>query len=244
MSMQKSLYIKRIEKLKELYDLNLIPKLEIHEVHPSLPQGSRENYLYFTLPVSLNFQRSSPAMWNSALKTFEDPETNYLFFPEKLMLTDLEKAKEDLFKHRLSVQKNKHFDIWYKISKTLFEKYNSDPRDIFRMTQRCVTRTKNLMSENKKDFPYLSGIKMSNYWLFILSNFTDIKLRNLHKVSIIPDTHVLKASVELGLIEDANMDRKIVEEIWFEVLNGSGILPIEMHPILWNWSRNNFKPTV
>jgi len=37
-----------------------------HEVHPHLPIGSRENYLYFTLAPAINFQRSSEALWRAA----------------------------------------------------------------------------------------------------------------------------------------------------------------------------------
>ena len=93
----------------------------------------------------------------------------------------------------------------------------------------------------KKDFPYLSGIKISNYWLFILSKFTDVKFKNLNYVSIIPDTHVLQSSIQLGL-SDAKTTPAQVELIWFELLKDSGIDPITMHPVLWNWSRNNFIP--
>lgn|GEM_PF-3364146 len=30
---------------------------------------------------------------------------------------------------------------------------------------------------------------MANYWLYIVSQFTDIKLRDLNKITIIPDTN-------------------------------------------------------
>ena len=41
-----------------------------------------------------------------------------------------------------------------------------------------------------KEFPYISGPKMANYWLYILSQYTDAKFANMHEISIIPDTHV------------------------------------------------------
>ena len=74
----------KIYKLLDLWEKGVIPQEHKHEVHPDLPKESRERYLYFTLPPSLNFQRQSPSMWKSALETWNDPETNYLFFPEKL----------------------------------------------------------------------------------------------------------------------------------------------------------------
>ena len=104
--------LEKVRMLLENFENGKIPKLEIHEVHPELEIDSRENLLYFTLPVSINFQRNSPAMWKSALATFEDPDTNYLFYPEKVVEKTLEQIKEDLPKHKLGLQKNKHSEIW------------------------------------------------------------------------------------------------------------------------------------
>lgn len=29
-----------------------------------------------------------------------------------------------------------------------------------------------------------------------------------------------------------------------QLLQGSGVMPMEMHAVLWNWSRNNFLPGI
>ena len=102
---------------------------------------------------------------------------------------------------------------------------------------------KTIQGEKKKMFPYLSGAKMANYWLYILSHYTDLKLKNKHEISIIPDTHVLQSSIKLGL-SDSSLSPLKVAEIWKDLLNGSELSPVEMHPVLWNWSRNNFLPDV
>ena len=83
-SITREVQLSRVRRLLELFEAGQIPTLAQHEVHPGVPTGSRENYLYFTLPVCINFQRNSPAMWAAALKTWEDPTTRYVFFPEKL----------------------------------------------------------------------------------------------------------------------------------------------------------------
>lgn len=67
--------LEKVKKLLTLYGQGLIPTLAQHEINPRLPRGSRENYLYFTLPVCINFQRSSLAMWAAALATWEDEST-------------------------------------------------------------------------------------------------------------------------------------------------------------------------
>lgn len=236
--------IKKVLKLKKNYHQGEIPILSKHEVHPELSISSRLNYLYFTLPVCINYQRNSQAMWKSALKTFHDNATSYLFYPEKIINYSFSKIQKDICKYNLALQKNRHTKIWIKISETLFKYFDADPRKIIQETGNDVVKIKKLISKTmKKSFPYLSGPKMSNYWLFILLQYTDIKLKNLSKVSIIPDTHVIQATDHLG-IDTKKLSRNDIEEIWFDLLSETDILPIELHPVLWHWSRNNFMPKI
>lgn len=181
--MTKQDILKKVLKLQSIFHEGKIPTLPQHEVHPDLDLSSRENYLYFTLPPCINFQRSSPAMWQAALKTWNDPQTNYLFFPEKVALKTREEIQKDLLKHKFALQLNKHTDIWMIISKTLHEYYEDDPRN------------------------------------------------------------VLQSTIKLGLVEKI-VTPQVVEKLWFELLKDSPISPVEMHPVLWNWSRNNFQPEV
>lgn len=234
----------RVKRLHLLFHQGKIPKLSQHEVNPRLAKGSRENYLYFTLPPCINFQRSSPAMWVGALETFEDPKTNYLFYPERVIKVKRAKVKRDLLKHRLGLQPNKHTDIWIAISRALSRFFTSDPRKLLAQNSWDVVKIQKVLQvDKKKHFPYLSGPKMANYWLYILSHYTDAKFVNSQEISIIPDTHVLQATVKLGLTKDIPSPL-IAANIWKELLAGSGLTPIELHPVLWNWSRNNFKPEV
>jgi len=84
---------------------------------------------------------------------------------------------------------------------------------------------------------------MANYWIYILHQFTDARFSNLASISIIPDTHVQQASIRLGITQEgASPDE--VAEAWFELLRGTALIPIDIHPILWNWSRNGFMPSV
>ena len=122
--------LERVRRLITYFNDGSIPRLAHHEVNPGLPKDSRENYLYFTLPVCINFQRSSPAMWASALATYSDPATNYVFLPEKLAQTPIDQIRADLLKHKLALQPNKHVLIWTTIAKTLHDFYQDDPRDI------------------------------------------------------------------------------------------------------------------
>jgi hypothetical protein len=243
-SITKSRQLQRVRQLLEHFEQGAIPRLAQHEVNPGLPKGSRENYLYFTLPVCINFQRSSPAMWASALATYQDPATNYVFFPEKLAATDPDQIRADLVKHKLALQPNKHVLIWTTIARTLHGFYNDDPRQVLVEANHDAGQLVYLLQKTHRGrFPYLSGPKLSNYWPYILSYFTDAAFANAHEISIIPDTHVIKSSEHLGLVP-AGASSLLVEAAWKELLEGSGITPSQMHSVLWYWSRNRFVPHV
>jgi hypothetical protein len=236
--------LERVKRLLEIYEQGVIPTLHQHEVNPGLPLGSRENYLYFTLPVCINFQRSSPAMWAAALATWEDNATRYVFFPEELARTPIEKIRADLLTHKLALQPNKHILIWTTIAKALHDYYHDDPRKFIEEAHYDAAELIQLLHVTyRKRFPYLSGPKLSNYWPYILSHYTDAQFANAHAISIIPDTHVLQSSARLGLTP-ANATPLQVELAWRELLKGSGITPSQVHPVLWNWSRNKFQPEV
>lgn len=242
--MKKASLLDKVRTLHAHYHAGDIPTLSQHEVNPGHPKDSRENYLYFTLAPCLNFQRSSPALWQSALKTWDDTATRYLFFPEQVVAAPLEKVRADLGKHKLGLQPNKHTEIWTRISRTLHDKYDSDPRKVLAAGGNDAARVlPYIQKEKRADFPFLSGPKMANYWLYILSQYTDMKLANMGAISIIPDTHVIQCSAQLGLTP-ANADTAAVAEAWRTLLDGSGLSPVELHPVLWNWSRNNFQPAV
>jgi hypothetical protein len=242
-SIEKASLLSRIKDLHKIFHEGKIPTIANHEVHPDNPMESRENYLYFTLPPCLNFQRSSPAMWQSAFLTWNDPETNYLFFPEKVIDTSYEKVQKDLVKHKLSLQRNKHTQIWYTLCKSMNEKFNNDPRELIKQHDSSVLKIVQYLRDNKQAFPYLNGPKMSNYWLYILDHYTDIKLVDKHEISIIPDTHVAQCSAHLK-VTSPEAGPEEVSRAWKELLKGSEISSVEMHPVLWNWSRNNFLPEV
>ena len=75
-------------------------------------------------------------------------------------------------------------------------------------------------------------------------NYTDIKFKNLEKLNIAPDTHIIKASYKLGVINEDELKtsnvQKIVEERWNNILKDKKYIPIMLHTPMWLWSRNGF----
>lgn len=84
-----------------------------------------------------------------------------------------------------------------------------------------------------------------NYWLYVMGNYTDLKLKNTRAISIAPDTHVIQATRKLGLIQNVNIEdhnlREIVAALWEEILLDTEFSPIDIHTPLWLWSRSGFE---
>lgn len=214
--------------------------------NPHLDKSSLDNYLYFTLPMALNYQRNSYKLWESAKTTFEDAETNFVFDVNKVLSADVEKTKFALTKYKVALQPNKQTEIWIKLCTTFNNRFDSDIRKLFNQCHYDVNKIRNYVQvEHKKDFPYLSGNKICNYWLYVLYQYTDLKFVNREDLSVAPDTHVIQASNHLGIITNEELLKSnvqtIVAERFNELLRETIYCPIDVHTPLWLWSRNGFK---
>ncbi len=244
MSNHDAALLKKVSQLITFFKEGKIEVLEKHEMHPGLEKGSRENYLYFTLAPSLNFQRNSPALWQAAYNTFIDAETHWVFLPELVVQKSMDELQGALLRYKLALQKNKHTAIWKNISTTFHLHYKSDPRVLLAAHDWDIPKILHAVQiEHKKAFPYLSGLKLSNYWLFILSHFTDANFANLHELSIIPDTHIMQSSVKLGVV-DLKASPTDVDRVWRRINQLGNFSPVELHSVLWNWSRSGFLPSI
>ena len=107
---------------------------------------------------------------------------------------------------------------------------------------------KGFVQGHKKHFPYLGGDKLLNYWLYVMMNRTDAVFPDRHLLTVSPDTHVLQASVKLGLITQEQADksdgRRVTAEAWQKLLAGSPGHSLDVHTPLWLWSRGKFSVTI
>ena len=99
-------------------------------------------------------------------------------------------------------------------------------------------------TKNKKVFPYLSGTKILNYWLYVMTQQSGLDFKNRKEISVAPDTHFLQASVRLGVVTEEELKknnvRELVSERWDEILHGTELEPIDIHTPFWLWSRSGF----
>ena len=214
--------------------------------NPHLDKSSLENYLYFTLPMALNYQRNSYTLWENANKTYKDKETNFVFNPKEVLNHTFEEVQQALVKYKVALQKNKQTEIWIKLCKTFVTLFDGDIRNLFDRFDNDIVKIKYyIQKENKSLFPYLCGTKICNYWLYVIWQYTDRNYKNIEALTVAPDTHVIKATYKLGLITEDELEKSNIQEIvierWNELFKGTKYKPIDIHTPLWLWSRNGFK---
>lgn len=248
--MNKKEILDKVDKLIIMYkNGELGGEVMPEDANPHFERSSLENYLYFTLPMALNYQRNSYVLWESALKTYNDVETRFVFNPKMCLEKSFEEVQYALTKYKVALQKQKQTEIWLTLCNTFVEMFDGDIRELFNKLDNDVNKIRDfIQKENKKKFPYLSGTKICNYWMYVIYQYTDRKYKNIECLTVAPDTHVCKATYKLGIITDDEFNssnvQQIVIEKWQELLNNTKYKPIDIHTPLWLWSRNGFKKII
>ena len=106
--MDKEEILKKVEILIEMHKKRLFGgEVMPEDNNPNLVKDSNENYLYFTLPMALNYQRNSYTLWESAKKTYDDLDTRFVFNPSKVVNSSFEEVQLALTKYKVALQKEK-----------------------------------------------------------------------------------------------------------------------------------------
>lgn len=240
---------KILKQVEMLYSMNkkglLGGEIMPEDNNPKLDKLSKENYIYFTLPMALNYQRNSYTLWESAKKTYEDIDTKFVFDVKEVLKRPYEDVQNALVKYRVALQRNKQTDIWIKLCHTINNLFDGDIRNIFKELDKDVNKIRKFIQiENRKLFPYLAGNKICNYWLYVIYQYTDMEYKNIECLTVAPDTHVIKATHRLKLINDNELNNSNVQNIvikrWEDLFKNTKYKPIDIHTSLWLWSRNGF----
>lgn len=236
----------KVNKLVHAYKQGMLGGEKMPEdENPGLEKSSKQNYMYFTLPMALNYQRNSYVLWECANRMYADKDANRVFDSKAVCFMSEERLREYLVKYKVALQPNKQPLIWKTLCETIENKLDGDIRSLFVINDYSVKQIKEYIQNNKKDFPYLGGNKICNYWLYVLGQYTDIEFADRENITVAPDTHVIQASLKLGVITAAESQSASVQlvlaERWKNLLSGTDLKPIDVHTPMWLWSRGKFE---
>ena len=94
----------------------LVEKKCRHE-NPGLNKDSKQNYLYFTLPMALNYQRNSYVLWECANKCYR--EMPQVFDCSSVLSMTENELRDILVEYKVALQPNKQPVIWKTLCDTL-----------------------------------------------------------------------------------------------------------------------------
>lgn len=222
----------------------------------SVVRGSLDHIFFITLTVSIDYQRDAPSLWESSRKTFDDPETRYLFEPKLLHETPFTKIVEDMKKYKLSKKPQKDANIWRTVGVTFYKKWEGDPCNFLKdcnwnsslILKRLSNDTHSYNGRLISDYPYLRGPKIGPLWLRMLRDNVGIaQLRNLEKVPIPVDIHVARATLTTGVVRgsiEVRLDElfEYIRKAWFESVKGLSIkdrpmIALDVDEPLWHLSK-------
>ncbi|MFO6465353.1 hypothetical protein ACK8OR_13235 [Jannaschia sp. KMU-145] len=214
------------------------------DVHPDLPADSPLLLHYLTLGMCLNYQRNSYKLWEACTSAYDTEADRWVFDPMVVCSSGEDQLREVLVRHRIALQPNKHVGNWYRLCGGIVQFGDGDVRNILKQNSYDIDLVRSFIQENRKFFPYLAGNKICNYWLYVLWQYTSLPISNKEALTVAPDTHVINASVRLGLlsIDDAaasNAQERCVLA-WDDILKNTSFAPIDIHTPLWLWSRLKF----
>ncbi len=219
-------------------------------------KGSIEHQLFITLTVAIDYQRDANTLWKVSRKTFEDSQTKYLFDPESLHLTPLEKIANDMQKYGLSKKPRKDAFIWRTVGVTIYKKWGGEPAkflescdwDSLEILRRLKSDSHSYNRRQVADFPYLRGDKIGPLWLRMLRDNVGVdKLRRLDEIPIPVDIHVARASLTTGVVR-GNFKGSVsdlfgsIREAWFSSVEeitaeGRPMIALDVDEPLWHLSK-------
>lgn len=215
------------------------------DVHPLLPTKSADLLHYFTLGMCLNYQRNSYTLWQACTAAFERNECAWIFQPSEVAKQDIPALSARLLEFKVALQPRRHPEIWHRNCQGIVKHFGGDLRNLLSACSFDLVHIRSFVQAHKGDFPYLGGPKLCNYWLYVLTQYTDFHFENRAALSVAPDRHVMKASQKLGLISMDELHQSgaapLVAARWESLLSDTDLAPIDVHTPLWLWSRSGFK---
>src|SRR5579859_4967669 len=81
--------------------------------------GSPEHALFLTLTVAIDYMRDADQLWDAARATYRDPETRYVFDPNRVVQVGIAQLQGALARYKLVKKPIRDTQIWTTVCLTL-----------------------------------------------------------------------------------------------------------------------------
>lgn len=258
--------IATIIKLKEAYEkkeildfINIPDEIIPHNIE----KGSNPHLLFLTFVSGIAYLRKEEQLWNAARETWRDEDTSYVFNPEQVLKTPIEKLEKDLNKYHLfedliqarkwsighllvtdkrRARKN-DIKIWLNMAKFLND-FDSDIQNLFSNYDNDVFNIIDLLMKEpySKCFPEYHKKRKIIVWITRIKRNSSIILKQAEKLSMPIGVHIIRATFMsgsiMGSVTSLNLDLEdLCAEFWQEVYkigkDKIKLIPLEFEIFLW-----------
>ncbi|MDD1730308.1 MAG: hypothetical protein LUQ50_14730, partial [Methanospirillum sp.] len=219
----------RLMQVKKTSELLLHPDPPDYSPPDGLIPGSLEHIIFITLTLSIDHQGDTPALWESSRAAYKDDKTRYLFSPDALYHESPDQVALDLKNTGICTRKKRDAENWRNIGVSISQRWGGDPRNFIACFQGNVVKMLEYMKTDKQDmsndFPKIITEKSGIIWIRTLRDAARYDMfRNLDKIPVLPDIHITRASVALGVLSgkysgQLSVISQKVREIWKEAVD-------------------------
>jgi endonuclease III len=201
----------------------------------NLKEGTKEHALFFTYVISIDYMTDAVRLWKRARGAYElYPER---FTPEKILKAS-SRTVETFVKKLGARYYSNAAKTWIKISQVLAEKYDGNPRNLTKEPLEIADVKKQL-----KDFPYLRGNKLSNFYIRAMAEKGLFKVKNLNELDIPVDKQVARFTLYTGVLKLQSEQfvgcpqedplRSLIEEAWRNAAKTLRTAPWKLDEPIW-----------
>ena len=201
----------------------------------NLKKGTREHALFLTYVISIDYMTDAEKLWKRSRGAYElHPER---FTPEEILKLS-SRTVENVVKSLGARFYSNAAKTWIKISKLLVDKYGGDPGNITREPLDIVEIKRRL-----REFPYLRGSKLSNFYIRAMGETGLFKVKNLDELDIPVDKQVARFTMYTGVLRLLSEQftgcvheepmRGLIEEAWRNAAKKLDTAPWKLDEPIW-----------
>jgi endonuclease III len=201
----------------------------------NLKEGSKEHALFLTYVISIDYMTDAVKLWKRSRGAYE---LHSDMFTPKQILKVSPRTVENFVKKLGARYYTNAAKTWIQISKILTNKYDEDPRNLTK-TPLAIAEIKDRL----KDFPYLRGNKLANFYIRAMGETGLLKVRDFGDLDIPVDKQVARFTIYSGVLKLLSEQfvgcaqeqplRGLIEEAWRNAAKTLGTAPWKLDEPIW-----------
>lgn len=201
----------------------------------NMKEGSMGHALFLTYAISIDYMTDAVKLWKNSRGAYElHPD---MFTPKQILKVS-PRTVENFVKKLGARYYTNAAKTWIKISQALAEKYDEDPRNL---TEEPLTIAE--VKQKLKDFPYLKGNKLSNFYIRAMGETGLLKVKDFEDLDVPVDQQVARFTIYTGVLKLLSEQfvgcvqeqplRGLIEEAWRHAAKILGTAPWKLDEPIW-----------